>query len=105
MVVQCNPSIAAIIGEWNFGHYRGMALSRGFCLSNVQNGDAIGTKVSGRYRDGGRLSWVAIKRSSTVYWMYSQLTEGTASSSIVTHVTALAWIRSDTTPAKMPPGR
>ena len=29
-------------------------------------GDAFGTKVSGRYRESGRLSGVVVKRGSTV---------------------------------------
>ena len=39
--------------------------SRGF-LSTVLNGDAVGTKVSSRDREGGRLPVVAFKRGSTV---------------------------------------
>ena len=40
---------------------------KGFVLSNILNGDAIGTKVSTtRYREGGCSSGVAIKRGSTV---------------------------------------
>ena len=35
-------------------------------LSTILYGDAIGTKVSGRYRQGGRPSGVAVKRGSTV---------------------------------------
>ena len=39
--------------------------NRGF-LSIILNGDAVGTKVSGRHRQGGRLSGVVVKRGSTV---------------------------------------
>ena len=39
--------------------------TRGF-LSTILYGDAIRTKVSGRYRQGGRSSGVAVKRGSTV---------------------------------------
>ena len=39
---------------------------RGF-LSIILNGDAVGTKVSGRCRQGGRLSEVVVKRGSTVH--------------------------------------
>ena len=39
---------------------------RGF-LSIILYGDAVGTKVSGRYRQGGRSSGVAVKRGSTVH--------------------------------------
>ena len=35
-------------------------------LSTILNGDAVGTKVSGRYREGGPISVVAVKRGSTV---------------------------------------
>ena len=38
---------------------------RGF-LSAILNGHAIGTKVSGRYRQGGRTLEVVVKRGSTV---------------------------------------
>ena len=38
---------------------------RGF-LSTIIYGDAVGTKVSGRSRQGGRSSGVAVKRGSTV---------------------------------------
>ena len=32
-------------------------------------GDAVGTKVSGRFREGSRLSGVAIKRGSNVHFL------------------------------------
>ena len=48
----------AVIERW--------PLNRGF-LSTTLNGDAVGTKASGRYREGGRLSGVAVKKGSTVY--------------------------------------
>ena len=38
---------------------------RGF-LSAILNGDAVGTKVSVRHRQGGRSSEVVVKRGSTV---------------------------------------
>ena len=42
-------------------------LRRGFCMIVLQlYGDAVGTKVSGRCRQGGRSSGVAVKRGSTV---------------------------------------
>ena len=40
--------------------------NKGF-LSTILNGDAVGIKASGRYREGGRLSGVAVKRGFTVY--------------------------------------
>ena len=64
-VLQWNPSIMR-------GHHRGMKFwplyiegwpyLRGFVLCNILNGDAIGTKVSGHYREGGRSSGVVIIR-------------------------------------------
>ena len=60
------------IGEHHLGpqyvavvRSRGWPPTRGF-LSTILYGDAIGTKVSGRYRQGGRPSGVAVKRGSTV---------------------------------------
>ena len=44
-----------------------MAAKQGF-LMYYSKGDAIGTKVSVRYRRSGRLSGVVVKRGSTVYW-------------------------------------
>ena len=92
-LIQWNPSKAATIETREFDHYRWVAghlrgrfvlfgvvwdlrmwplcrgwpdsRKRGF-LSTILNGDAVGTKVNGRYRQGGRLSGVAVKRSSTV---------------------------------------
>ena len=43
-----------------------MAVKQGF-LMYYSKGDAIGTKVSVRYRRSGRLSGVVVKRGSTVY--------------------------------------
>ena len=43
-----------------------MAAKRGF-LMYYSKGDAIGTKVSVRYRRSGRLSGVVVKRGSTIY--------------------------------------
>ena len=45
---------------------RGVAAKPGF-LMYFTKGDAIGTKVSVRYRESGRLSGVVVKRGSTVY--------------------------------------
>ena len=42
-----------------------MAAKQGF-LKYYTKGDAIGTKVSVRYRESGRLSGVVVKRGSTV---------------------------------------
>ena len=46
-----------------------MAAKQGF-LMYYSKGDAIGTKVSVRYRRSGRLSGVVVKRGSTVYSYY-----------------------------------
>ena len=43
-----------------------MAAKQGF-LMYYSKGDAIGTRVSVRYRRSGRLSEVVVKRVSTVY--------------------------------------
>ena len=43
-----------------------MAVKQGF-LMYYTKGDAIGTKVSVRYRESGRLSGVVVKRGFTVY--------------------------------------
>ena len=53
------PEIAAVIRS------RGVAAKQGF-LIYYSKGDAIGTKVSVRYRRSGRLSEVVVKRGSTV---------------------------------------
>ena len=53
----------ATIGTKDFGNYRGVATNRGFI-------NAVGTKVSGHYREGGHLTGVAIKRGSTVILVY-----------------------------------
>ena len=46
-----------------------MAAKQGF-LMYYSKGDAIGTKVSVRYRRSGRLSEVVVKRGSTVYALH-----------------------------------
>ena len=48
-----------------------MAAKQGF-LMYYSKGDAIGTKVSVRYRRSGRLSGVVVKRGSTVYGILLQ---------------------------------
>ena len=53
------PGRAAVIRS------RGVAAKQGF-LMYYTKGDAIGTKVSVRYRESGRLSGVVVKRGSTV---------------------------------------
>ena len=53
------PEIAAVIQS------RGVVAKQGF-LIYYSKGDAIGTKVSVRYRRSGRLSEVVVKRGSTV---------------------------------------
>ena len=53
------PETAAVIRS------RGVAAKQGF-LMYYSKGDAIGTKVSVRYRRSGRLSEVVVKRGSTV---------------------------------------
>ena len=53
------PEIAAVIRS------RGVAAKQGF-LMYYSKGDAIGTKVSVRYRRSGRLSEVIVKRGSAV---------------------------------------
>ena len=50
---------------WPLYGVEGWPPTRGF-LRTLLYGDAIGTKVSGRYRQGGRPSGVAVKRGSTV---------------------------------------
>ena len=61
--VQWNPSVVATVGTKDFGHYRGVATNQGFYKYHF---NAMGTKVSGHYREGGLSSGVAIKRGSTV---------------------------------------
>ena len=54
-----------------------MAAKQGF-LMYYSKGDAIGTKVSVRYRRSGRLSWVVVKRGSTVSsleWLKAVVTQ------------------------------
>ena len=49
-----------------------MAAKQGF-LMYYSKGDAIGTRVSVRYRRSGRLSEVVVKRGSTVlHWCHHQ---------------------------------
>ena len=43
-----------------------MVAKQGFVKYYILNGDAVGTKVSVRYRQGGRESGVVVKRGSTV---------------------------------------
>ena len=45
---------------------REVAAKQGF-FCTIPYGNAIGTKVNGRNRQGGRLSGVAVKRGSTVH--------------------------------------
>ena len=52
------------LGYKNVAVIEGWPQNRGF-LSTILNGNAVGTKVSGRYGEGGRLSGVAVKRGST----------------------------------------
>ena len=61
--VQWNPSVVATVGTKDFGHYRGVATNQEFYKYHF---NAVGTKVSGHYREGGLSSGVAIKRGSTV---------------------------------------
>ena len=49
-----------------------MAAKQGFPM-HYSKGDAIGTKVSVRYRRSGRLSGVVVKRGSTVYSLHYHL--------------------------------
>ena len=65
--IQWNPCIMATIGTKDFGHYRGVVTNQGFYKYHF---NAVGTKVSGHYREGGHSSGVTIKRGSTViyYW-------------------------------------
>ena len=58
------PEIAAVIRS------RGVAAKQGF-LMYYSKGDAIGTRVSVRYRRSGRLSEVVVKRGSTVHACYA----------------------------------
>ena len=51
---------------WPLYGVEGWPQIRGF-LSTILYGDAVGTKVSGRFRQGGRSSGVAVKKGSTVY--------------------------------------
>ena len=53
----------ATIGTRDFGHYRGVATNQG---SYKYNFNAVGTEVSGHYREGSQSLGVAIKRGSTV---------------------------------------
>ena len=65
--VLVGPEIAAVIRS------RGVAAKQGF-LMYYSKGDAIGTKVSVRYRRSGRLSGVVVKRGSTVeYIIYNAI--------------------------------
>ena len=53
---------------WPLYGVEGWPPTRDF-LSTILYGDAIRTKVSGRYRQGGRSSGVAVKRGSTAILM------------------------------------
>ena len=53
------PEMWPLYGVEGWPHIRGF-------VSTVLYGDAFGTKVSGRHREGGRFSGVAVKRGSTV---------------------------------------
>ena len=55
------------IGIKDFGHYKGTATNQGFYKYYF---NAVGTKVSGHYREGGHSLGVAIKRGSTVIILY-----------------------------------
>ena len=48
--IQWNPSIMATIGTKDFGHYRGVTTNQGVYKYFF---NAVGTKVSGHYREGG----------------------------------------------------
>ena len=53
------PEMWPLYGVEGWPHIRGF-------VSTVLYGNAFGTKVSSRHREGGRLSGVAVKRGSTV---------------------------------------
>ena len=59
-----------------------MAAKQGF-LMYYSKGDAIGTKVSVRYRRSGRLSGVVVKRGSTVVKIFLMLVWGTCDYSYI----------------------
>ena len=59
--------LASIIWGRKSRRVEGWPRSRGFLCTIYSKGDAIGTKVSVRYRRSGRLSEVVVKRGSTVY--------------------------------------
>ena len=65
------PEIAAVIQS------RGVAAKQGF-LMYYSKGDAIGTKVSVRYRRSGRLSEVVVTRGSTVYVLLKHIMVNTS---------------------------
>ena len=51
---------------------REVAAKQGF-FCTIPYGNVMGTKVSGRNRQGGHLSGVAVKRGSTVMWQFHNL--------------------------------
>ena len=63
-VYHLEPKNVAVIEVWPYIVER-WPRNRDFS-SSILNGDAVGIKVNGRYREGGRLSEVAIERGSTV---------------------------------------
>ena len=74
-------------GHKNVAVIEGWPPNRGF-LCTILNGDAVGTKTSGRYREGGRLSGVAVKRGSTVARLLSKCT---VMESLYPHVYMWLW--------------
>ena len=75
-----------------------MAAKQGF-LMYYSKGDAIGTKVSVRYRRSGRLSGVVVKRGSTVHCIcfehgqYMHIISLTVIITIVNKISALSKAR------------
>ena len=72
---------------------RGVAAKQGF-LKYYTKGDAIGTKVSVRYRESGRLSGVVVKRGSTVliycYGLHSVIDSETTKQELKTFNSVIA---------------
>ena len=64
-VVRGHFVLMGIIWAQNVSGVEGWPQIRGF-FNTILNGDAVGTKVSVRYREGGRSSEVVVKRGSTV---------------------------------------
>ena len=65
-VVRGHFLLTGIIWGQKRGRYTEWPQIRGF-LSTILYGHAVGTKVSGRYIQGGRSSGVSVKRGSTIY--------------------------------------